>query len=916
MQASAFLHAFKRRAIKGFALVALLILFPSAAHAACTNPAGSAGDIVYNQDRKVFQGCTGDAWVAFHGAAYTPYAVSFDGVNDHLVTGALTAVADSKSATGSFWVRRTGGIGVQQRIYRATGNDFTIFFRADNTIRIYGRDNSGNNDIIFDSTLAIADSNWHHVLFSFDTNAGNARIYIDGTNVTAGGATVVNDLINFDTTEHRIGADSGPAQLLNADIADFWFDINTYMDLSVAGNRSKFRDSSGNPVFLGTDGSGPTGAVPEVFLSGTPGAWHTNKGTGGGFTLNGALTASSFSTSSLVTGLRSYWKMDDGSGLTAVDSMGVGNGTLNSGATWGTGFSGGALQLDGVNDYVSVANESMYDFTSANSFSITAWVWRNSTSNEDSIWGKANPADNWRGYAFLFEPGSDRLIFHMGGNAGAAIGVSATGTATGRWEHVAVTYNGNGNASGVQLYVNGVAKSKTIYANALAGSVLNNISPLIGNDNAADTCCVFGGRIDELRIYSRVLSPAEVVEAMNYRGKAECMALGDEAYYDDSSESCYFRKAAATTWSVAQTNCAADGGYLAQFPNSTIHSAVVSNLYHQSCWIGGTDAAVDGQWRWSGGPLDGQQFWQGAAGGSITNGLYANWTGGEPNSGAENCANYETGNNWNNTPCANTRCSICQKNIPAGQTECSSPVAAAGSIIYNASARVFQGCTVDGWKALHGKGSGGGGCGSPAGVAGEIVYNSTAKAFQGCTADGWQAFNGKTSTLPSAHKKVFVTTQKWNGSDIGGLAGADAKCASAATSTGLTGTFLAWIATSAADDPESRFTRSSVPYALIDGTIIANDWADLVDGAPFSTNGLAHPINLTETGDLVDGDGDALVKTSVEGNGASNDIDCINWGSTAGTSGSGRTSSAVGDTWTADTLSACMIAAHLYCFQQ
>src|SRR3546814_7073174 len=38
------------------------------------------------------------------------------------------------------------------------------------------------------------------------------------------------------------------------------------------------------------DGSTPTGSAPLVFLSGATASWHTNKGTGGGFTENGALT--------------------------------------------------------------------------------------------------------------------------------------------------------------------------------------------------------------------------------------------------------------------------------------------------------------------------------------------------------------------------------------------------------------------------------------------------------------------------------------------------------------------------------------------------------------------------------------------------------------------------------------------------
>jgi hypothetical protein len=45
-----------------------------------------------------------------------------------------------------------------------------------------------------------------------------------------------------------------------------------------------------------------------------------------------------------------------------------------------------------------------------------------------------------------------------------------------------------------------------------------------------------------------------------------------------------------------------------------------------------------------------------------------------------------------------------------------------------------------------------------------------------------------------------------------------------------------------ASSPSVRFTRSAVPYRLIDGTLIANDWADLTDGT------IAHDLDLTEIG--------------------------------------------------------------------
>jgi len=88
---------------------------------------------------------------------------------------------------------------------------------------------------------------------------------------------------------------------------------------------------------------------------------------------------------------------------------------------------------------------------------------------------------------------------------------------------------------------------------------------------------------------------------------------------------------AATTAANAATLYGV-GGYLATITSAAENTYVRGLAGTAQIWLGGSDTASEGVWRWvNGGTESGVQFWQGAAGGSVQNSLYANWGSGEPN---------------------------------------------------------------------------------------------------------------------------------------------------------------------------------------------------------------------------------------------------------------------------------------------
>jgi hypothetical protein len=163
-----------------------------------------------------------------------------------------------------------------------------------------------------------------------------------------------------------------------------------------------------------------------------------------------------------------------------------------------------------------------------------------------------------------------------------------------------------------------------------------------------------------------------------------------------------------------------------------------------------------------------------------------------------------------------------------------------------------------------------------------------------------------------SERVVFVTSGTYaadlGGVGGGGIQGADEICASEASAAGLQGEFKAWLST--VDSPVAdRFVQSTVPYVLLDGTRIADDWADLTD----TDGSLQTVIDLDPSGVRHRRD----VWTGTLPSGLSyTQSDCD--GFTNGSVGSAvcGTTTSVNNNWTFNQVPSCDTVLHLFCFEQ
>src|SRR5436309_8935849 len=201
-------------------------------------------------------------------------------------------------------------------------------------------------------------------------------------------------------------------------------------------------------------------------------------------------------------GLVAAYAFNEGSGTTVADISGNDNNGTISAATWTTaGRFGNALVFNGTSARVTVPDAASLQLTTG--MTLEAWVFPTATlTNWRAIVDK-----NVDGYYLMASTDqSDRPSAGgtwVGGNQNT-YGPSVVEVNT--WTHLAATFDGET----VRLYVNGAEVASQAQTTPLA-TTTGTLQ--IGGDSYPNE--LFAGRIDEVRIYNRALSAAEIQTDMN-----------------------------------------------------------------------------------------------------------------------------------------------------------------------------------------------------------------------------------------------------------------------------------------------------------------------------------------------------------------------------------------------------------------
>ena len=375
-------------------------------------------------------------------------ALNFNG-SDSRVTVTSTALNKSGSIAISAWIKLPSTS--SNNVITIRGNTSQVvpwaWFYYMGSTNTLALWNANGNGASVSNVISVEDSRWHHVMVSAGSGE-TIRFYVDGVDVTPVSGN--NTYLDPATSVAILGTypfEIGARTHTTGILEDFVGDID---DVRVY-----------NRTITSTE-------VLALYNS-------------------GQVTRQTVSQS----GLAGWWTFDEATSTIAHDFSGQNNaGTLISSPTWTSGKKGSAMQFSSLR-YVTVANMPAISNTT---ISVSAWIYPTTYSGYNVIASQRNGC------------GAASFQVHLDSNTGflafwgSNLYISTYKPPLNTWTHVNATFN----AGTVTLYANGVQVGST------SGITRDSAQTLfrIGTDGTCGN--PFNGKIDDVRVYSRALSDAEI----------------------------------------------------------------------------------------------------------------------------------------------------------------------------------------------------------------------------------------------------------------------------------------------------------------------------------------------------------------------------------------------------------------------
>jgi predicted alpha-1,2-mannosidase len=244
--------------------------------------------------------------------------------------------------------------------------------------------------------------------------------------------------------------------------------------------------------------------------------------------------------SDVTNGLIAHWTFDEGSGTSVYNSApdGIANtGTLSSGVTWVSPgrIGSSALSFNG-NSYQNVEVPDASDLDPTNGLSISAWIYPLDWNGNRRIVQKGNiNGVNYGDDQYRLTAENNVLKFELyllNNGTYSPINVTASLPSIDAWHFVVGTWDG----TNLNLYVDNTLVGTNASAVGTLPAYENSTDPtgplFIGEKNNAGntTGNTFSGTIDDVRIFNRAITAAEVTKLFNQQNTASLLLTGPANY--------------------------------------------------------------------------------------------------------------------------------------------------------------------------------------------------------------------------------------------------------------------------------------------------------------------------------------------------------------------------------------------------
>lgn len=178
----------------------------------------------------------------------------------------------------------------------------------------------------------------------------------------------------------------------------------------------------------------------------------------------------------------------------------------------GTFSSTKSVLFDGTNDYMVIGQTTNPIFQGTVPFSISAWIKPNSIAANRPIFAQFTTA----GFAIIIlTTGVVRFRISAVNNTNELRIDSVPTIRLGVWTHLVITYDGSRTPDGVDMYINGSLVAQTTVVNNLKSAPNITSNWRIGATESVSSPTYYSGQIDELSVWDKALSSAEVLGLYN-----------------------------------------------------------------------------------------------------------------------------------------------------------------------------------------------------------------------------------------------------------------------------------------------------------------------------------------------------------------------------------------------------------------